>query len=427
MTLTPSTQQNVIRRIPDNTATTGPSGVGPDERTTPSAPTVVGGALLAVGVVLTAANLRPAVTSLSAVLTEARTALDASPAWASLVTAIPTLCFGLVGLVAPWLQQRIGSRRSITLALLLLTAGLAVRVLGGAGLLVVGTFLACSAIAVCNVLIPVVVKESFPHRLGLLTGVYGAMVATGGAGAAALTAPLRDATGSWRAAAGSWALLGAVALVVWFVAARRTRGTWPSDEATVENDSMVDLLRRPLAWAVTLFFGLQSLLSYTVMGWLPEILQDVAGVDAVTAGVMLAALMLLGVPLTMVVPPLAARRRSQVGWTTAIGVSGLLGVLGLLVAPTTATWLWIVLIGVGMSMFSLALTIIGLRAGNGAQTAALSAMAQSLGYLVAATGPFLTGVLHAVTGGWTGSLVFLVLTVAAQVVFGAVAGRPHRL
>ncbi|MFB9429556.1 MFS transporter [Streptoalloteichus tenebrarius] len=426
MTVEPQVQPDIRQKdnpaIPDAGVAEGTTETRLSAR---PAVAVTGGALLVAGVVLAAANLRPAVTSLAAVLSEVTSALAVSDTWVSVVTAVPTLCFGLAAMGTPWLARKLGARGAIGLALALLMAGLVVRVLGGPSVLMAGTFVTSSAIAVCNVLIPVVVKESFPGRIGPVTGAYSASLTAGGAVAAAATVPLDHATGGWRWAVGAWALLALAALLVWLPSLRSARRTATTRSAPAE--ARRSLLRSPLAWVITVFFGLQSLIAYTVMGWLPNILRDVAGVDAATAGVLLAVVMVIGVPISFAAPPLAARYRSQSGMAVALVLSGLAGFLGLLLAPAFAPGLWILLIGIGMGIFPLALTLISLRARTGADTAALSAMAQSFGYLISATGPFLVGSLHGATGGWTASLVLLVAVLLVQIVLGWLAGRPRHV
>ncbi|WHT17979.1 MFS transporter [Crossiella sp. CA-258035] len=457
-----STRVTVTPTLPDDIrsaaqpATSGRSRAG----------AVVGGSsLLIVGIVLAALNLRPAVTSLAAVLAEVRDSLGVSAVWVSAVTAVPTVCFGFAGLVAPMLSRRFGPLRVVGFALGLLGLGLALRVLDGPAVLLGGTLAACSSIAVANVLIPVVVKESFPGRLGFVMGVYSAALSAGGAAAAAFTAPLERWVGGWRVAVGLWAVLAVTALVVWAVARRRAQ---PLEEAALAHDALDQaaipaetaaapatpataaiqattpdpaaasttaaagrsrsLYRNPLAWAVTGFFGIQSLVAYTWMGWLPEILRDVAGVDPTTAGVMLGALMVIGVPAALIIPPLVTRRRAQSGWAVAMTATSLLGVLGLLFAPTLSPVLWVVLLGVGMGgLFPLALTFITLRSRTVADTAELSAMAQSLGYLIAAVGPFGVGMLHGWTGGWTASLLLVLTAMTLQLLVGYLAGRPRHV
>jgi MFS transporter, CP family, cyanate transporter len=380
---------------------------------------LVGSTLLAIGVALAAANLRPAVTSLASVLGDVRVSLGVSTTWTSLLTAVPTVCFGFAAFLAPWLGRRLGMARAVGLALLVLTVGLVLRIVDGPAAVLGGTFVACAGIAVCNVLIPVVVKDSFPGRVGLVTGVYTAALAAGAAFGAAFTSGLESVFGSWRLAVGAWAFLSAAALVVWLAGARHGFTVRSTTRRPVAGRSLV---RSPLAWVITVFFGLQSLLAYTVMGWLPQILGD-AGVDRTTAGLLLAITMVLGVPVSLIVPPLAARRPSQSGLVLVLGVLSMLGVLGLALAPAAAPGLWVVLIGVGMGMFPLALVMISLRTSSGADTARLSAMAQSIGYLISAVGPFAFGVLRGATGAWTVSMLVLVGLLVLLTALGWLAGR----
>ncbi|WP_372443364.1 CynX/NimT family MFS transporter [Saccharothrix algeriensis] len=383
---------------------------------------LVGSTLLAIGVALAAANLRPAVTSLASVLGDVRDSLGVSTAWASLLTAVPTLCFGFAAFLAPWLGRRLGMARAVGLSLAVLTAGLVLRVVDGPAAVLGGTFVACAGIAVCNVLIPVVVKDSFPGRVGLVTGVYTAALAAGAALGAAFTPGLESLLGSWRLAVGAWAFLSLAALLVWLAGARH--GEVARSAAPRATGPRRSLFRSPLAWVVTVFFGLQSLLAYTVMGWLPQILGD-AGVDRTTAGLLLAITMVLGVPVSLVVPPLAARRPGQSGMVLALGSLSVAGVLGLALAPSAAPALWVVLIGVGMGIFPLALVMISLRTSSTADTARLSAMAQSIGYLISATGPFAFGVLRGATGSWTVSMLVLVALLVLLTGLGWIAGRPR--
>ncbi|WP_018681995.1 MFS transporter [Actinokineospora enzanensis] len=403
-------------KIATSTGSGGPLSAHPtgnSARTT----ALIGTSSLLVGVLLAAANLRPAVTSLASVLDELLASVGATHTLASLLTTVPVLCFGLAGVCAPVLSRRYGLARAVGVALALLTGGLILRVLAGPVVILGGTLIACAGIAVGNVLIPVVVKQSFPNKLGLVTGLYAAVLAAGGGLGAAVTAPLSDALGGWRLALGSWALLAAAALVAWSVGARHSAATTSAPPMRHRS-----LLRDRLAWTVTMFFALQALVAYVVMGWLPEVFVS-AGVDRATAGVYLAITSLFGVPVGLLLPPLVARLRDQslvIAVMTALGGAGFLGVL---LAPAAAPPAWTLLIGFGMGVFPLAIMVIALRADTPEDTAALSAMAQGIGYLISALGPLLFGLLRGATGGWTASLVFVLVVITAQVFFGYAAGR----
>jgi CP family cyanate transporter-like MFS transporter len=383
-------------------------------------PVVAGGALLAVAVVLTALNLRPAVTSVAPLLGDMRDELGTSATWAGGLTTIPGLCFAAAGLAAPRLAQRFGLGRVISMALVALTAGLAIRAVDGPYVVIGATLLACAGIALVNVLIPVVIKGSFPARIGLMTGIYTAALQGGGALGSAVTPGLEEPLGGWRAALAAWAVVAVIALVAWLPASRHHRGAWATPATpTGERRS---LLRSRLAWTVTLFFGCQAFLAYIVMGWLPQVFID-NGVGKVESGLLVGLVSLIGVPVALIISPLAARSQSQSGWIVALGVLGFGGVIGLLLAPAAAPFVWSVLVGVGMSAFSLALTVIALRARNAADTAQLSGMAQGFGYLLAGTGPFLFGLLHDLSDGWTIPFVMFLVVYVVQIAAGAAAGR----
>jgi CP family cyanate transporter-like MFS transporter len=380
---------------------------------------VTAGALLAVAVVLTALNLRPAITGVGPMPAEMRADLGASVVWAGVLTTLPTLCFAGAGLAAPLLARRAGIGAAIAVALTALAAGLVLRVLDGPVVVLGGTLVATAGIALINVLIPVVIKDSFPARIGVMTGVYTAALQGGGALGSAVTPQLGDAFGGWRPALGAWAVVAVVALVGWILAAR---GTGRASRHAEAADAGRSLLRNRLAWIVTIFFGLQAFYAYAAMGWFPQVLMD-AGVPRDEAGLLFGLVSLIAVPISLVVAPMAARQRGQGLWIVTLGVFGFIGTTGLMLAPSWSPLLWSLLVGLGMSVFSLALTVIALRARTGADTARLSGMAQGFGYLFAALGPFLFGLLHDVAGGWQVPLAMLLGLLLVQMVFGALAGR----
>lgn len=379
-----------------------------------------GGALLIVAVVLTALNLRPAITSVGPLLGEMRASLGASAIWAGALTTLPVLCFAAAGMAAPWLARRVGLGNAISVALVILSVGLVVRVLDGQYVVIGGTLVASAGIALVNVLIPVVIKGSFPAQIGLMTGVYTAALQGGGALGSAVTPPLEPMLGGWRPAVGSWVLLAVLALLLWVPASRAIRGARTAAPAGESRGR--SLLRSRLAWTVTLFFGCQAFLAYIVMGWLPEVFID-NGVSKSDAGLLLGLVSVLAVPISLIIPPLAARQKNQSGWIVGLGVLGFIGMVGLLIDPSFSPLLWSVLVGIGMSVFSLGLTVIALRARNAEDTARLSGMVQGLGYLIASAGPFLFGLLHEMTAGWTVPWIMVLVVYSVQMVAGALAGR----
>ncbi|MBB5161935.1 CP family cyanate transporter-like MFS transporter [Mycobacterium sp. AZCC_0083] len=394
---------------------------GADELPQGRVPVIGGGALLAVAVVLTALNLRPAVTSVAPLLGDMRADLGTSATWAGLLTTLPTLCFAGAGLAAPVLSARIGTSRTIAVGLVALAVGLGVRSLDGPYVVIGATLLACAGIALINVLIPVVIKGSFPARVGLMTGIYTAALQGGGALGSAVTPGLEQSFGNWRTALAVWSLVAVAALAVWIPATMRHRE--PAPLATpVAAEPRPSMLRSALAWQVTLFLGAQGFLAYIVMGWLPQVFID-SGVSKVHAGMLVGLVSLVGVPVALVLLPLAARQASQSAWIVGIGLFGMAGIIGVVIAPAAQPVLWSLLIGVGMGVFSMALAVIALRSKDAEGTARLSAMAQGFGYLIAGLGPFLFGLLHDVSSGWTMPWIMFLVVYVLQIVVGALAGR----
>lgn len=372
-----------------------------------------------VGVVLLAANLRPAVASVGPVLGVVQRGLGLSGAQTAVLTTLPVLCFGAFAPLGPRLGRRFGLERSLGLVLVAIAAGLALRVGPDAASLYAGTALAAAAIAVGNVLVPVLVKRDFPDRTGVMMGVYATALTAAAAVAAGTTVPLGGLLGGgWRPALGSWALLAVLAFLLWLPqlgAATRT--------AAVAAGALRALLHDRLAWQVTVFFGLQSLSFYAVLSWLPSILTS-AGYSATAAGLLLSVSAIIQAPVSLVVPTLATRWPDQGPLAAGAALISALGLLGLLLAPRPLGPLWAVLLGLGQgASFPLALTLIVLRTRTSTDAARLSAMAQTGGYLIAALGPLLAGALHALTGGWSWSLAALLVLLGPQALAGVRVGR----
>ena len=377
-----------------------------------------GPALALVALVLVGLNLRGPVSSVGPLLDELRRDLALGGAAVALLPTLPLLCFGLLALLAPRLSGRLGLHRAVLLGVAVLVLGLGVRSAGVPGLFV-GTLLIGAGIAVANVLLPAVVKADFSDRLPLATGLTTSSMALSASLGAGLAQPLREATGGPRSSLAVWLLPAVVALGAWAVLALR-RG--PVDGPRPLS-AVLPLLRDPVARSVTVFFGLQSLGFYVVLAWLPSVLRD-AGVPAAEAGAMLAVAVFLGAPASFLLPRLLLRRSDQRPWVLAVAAPAAAGLTGLLLAPSSAPWAWVLLVGLGTgAAFPLALTLVVLRSVDGAQAARLSAAAQGVGYLLCATGPFVLGLLREATGSWTAGLLLLLALLVAQVLVGRAAAR----
>ena len=379
--------------------------------------------LAVVAVVLLSVNLRPGASSLGPVMEELRAGLGMSGGTAGLLTAMPGLWFGVVGLLAVGLARRIGVTTSIFLAVVVVAAGLLARVLtDSVPVFLVLTSVALGGMGLCNVLAPAWIKRHASDDGVLLMTVYGAGLTLGGAAGSLLAAPLASAAGGWRVSLGAWGLVAALALVPWtpaLVGERRAR----RGRAPLATPRRTRISSSPTAIALTLLFGLQSMNAYVQFGWLPQLYRD-AGLSAVHAGALIALLTALGIVGGLLMPTVIHRSRTLSPWMIAFGVLNVAGYLGLLLAPATVPWLWAVLLGVAGFAFPTAIALITARTRDPHVTARLSGFVQPLGYILAAVGPMLVGVIHEATGGWTEVLLLLMASGVALGLTGLRVARP---
>jgi MFS transporter, CP family, cyanate transporter len=379
------------------------------------------GVLLVVAIVLLAANLRPALTSVAPLIGQIRTDTGISNGVAGLLTTLPLLAFGLLSPVAPQLARRFGIERTVLASLLVLAVGIVLRSTGAVAALFLGTAVLGAAIVVGNLLLPGLVKREFPEHAGLMTSVYTTALGISAALAAGISVPIMELIGiGWRGSLALWAFPVLLAVVVWLPQIRHARSANAS-AGTFQAPS--GLWRSSLAWQVTLFMGLQSLAYYVTLTWLPEILQE-EGMSAALAGWMLALSQAVAIVSMFLTPVIAGRRPSQQGIVVLAATLSGVGTLGLLVAGSFASVLWVVLLGLGQgACFSLALTFFALRAPDSQHAAALSGMAQTIGYLLAAGGPSLFGVLRDATHAWTVPLIVLFAITVCLLIAGLGAAR----
>jgi len=260
--------------------------------------------------------------------------------------------------------------------------------------------------ATANVVLPSLVKHHFPTRIGTMTAAYTTALAVGLTSASVLTVPLSDALGGWQNGLMVWSLTAAVAVVPWVALLGEDRRSEHDDEVPVVPIGLGQVARTRLGWMMAAFFGLQSLQAYSIFGWFADIYRD-AGFSSGTAGLLLGVITAVSIPTSFVVPALAGRL-AHVSWLVVFFFGCyVVGYVGLIVAPMGGALVWAVFVGLGTATFPLILTLIGLRARTAAGTAALSGFTQSVGYLLAALGPFAVGLLHDLSDGWTLPLLAL--------------------
>ena len=383
-----------------------------------------GPVLVGAAVLLLAFNLRPAVTSLGAVLDDVRGGLGLTATAAGVFTTLPVVCFAAFGAVAPRLARRFGTSQVIAASVAAIAVGLMARALTGNDVVFfLLTAFALAGMATGNVLLPVIVKSHFPNAIGRMTGLYTTSLAIGTTAAAALTVPIGAVAGGWRGGLFVWGATAVVALIPWLSIARTERSGPVPDRVNGAIASGLRMSRSPLAWALAVYFGSQSIQAYAAFGWLPQVYRD-AGFGAATSGLLLAVVTAVGIPVALALPAMAARRPDLRPYVVICVGAFAAGYLGLIVAPESLPWLWVVLLGIGGGSFPLALTMIGLRARTPEVTAQLSGFAQSIGYVGAAAGPVAVGALYDVTGGWTIPIELLIALLIPQLVAGWFAAKP---
>jgi MFS transporter, CP family, cyanate transporter len=379
--------------------------------------------LLITGIILVAFNLRPAITSVGPLMSTIRDDVGLSNWSVGLLTSLPLIAFAIMSPFAARLGNRYSNERIILWGLILLLIGISIRSISVMFLLFIGTLLVGVGIAICNVLLPGVIKDKFPLKVGLMTSVYSTAMNIFAASASGVSFPLASGLNlGWQVALLIWGIPVVLGIAIWVYVTYKGRSTTQENQLLTENDT--NLWRSPLAWQIALYMGFQSFLFYVTISWLPEILHS-SGMSMETAGWMLSFTQFIGLPASFIVPVLAGKFASQRVLVVTLGVLSVSGFSGLLLASSyVTTVISIVLIGLALSgTFPLALTFLGLRARNAKQAAALSGMAQALGYLLAAIGPMFIGYLFDLTHSWTLPIITLISVAILVVLFGLGAGR----
>jgi CP family cyanate transporter-like MFS transporter len=379
---------------------------------------------LGAALLVAAVNLRLTVAAVPPVLDQVRRSTGLSAAGAGLLTAVPVFCFGLVALASPRLIRRFSMGPLLSLTLLAVAGGAAVRLAPTVPALFLGTMLLGSGVAVGNVLIPGLIKRDFTRQRVLMTALYSVALSGGATLAAGLTVPIERATGlGWRGTISLWGGLAVLAVLLWtpHVREESARG----DLATAA--PVRGLWRDPIAWCVTGFMGLQSFGFYATLSWLPTI-AEARGVSPSHAGLLLSLASFAGM-LGALIAPSFERRLHRPGVAVVMFIASCAaGYAGLLLAPGSPTFVWCLLFGFSQgATLALALGYIVARAPDSRHAAGLSTMAQSAGYLIASAAPFAMGALHGATGSWSLPLVMLLTSLVPMLVTGLVAAQDRHV
>ncbi|MBB4731148.1 MFS transporter [Xanthomonas arboricola] len=387
-----------------------------------------GRGLVLAAILLSAFNLRTAVTSLTPLLERIADEYAFGAPTMGALGMLPTAAFALTGVATPALLRRFGLLRTALLSMALATIGLVLRPLlpGTAGLLI-GSLVALAGMGMGNVVLPPLVKRYFGDRVGGVSTLYITVLQVGTLLPALLAVPVADALG-WRSSMVVWVLPALLALAAWAMvhtSHRRIRATGPAP-VTPTPEAEGRVARTALGWSMAVTFGMTSLVTYSMFTWLPTLLRE-AGASPAFGGTMVALFAALGMVGALTMPALAVRMRNPFPIVLLCAACHLVAFAGLWWAPLAAPILWVTLLGLGPSTFPLALVLVNQRSRTAAGSAALSGFSQGMGYAVSCLGPFLFGWLHAHHGGWTSPFVFLVICILVQLAAAWVACRPQLL
>ena len=363
--------------------------------------------------VLIGLNLRAGITGASALLHDLQAVLGYGALVAASIPSIPTLCFAVAGAATSWLSGKVGVEKAILLSLALLAGGLLLRGIPATGMLVAGSVVGMSGLAICNVAMPSFIREHFASRTSLMTAVYTVTMTTGGTLTSVLVVPLAQALGSPSAAVGAVGIAAVAAFLGFLpVALHAHRHTVRTAAGHV---SPWPLLRTRKGQLLTAIFTLQALLAYALLSWFPYMLTTM-GLGASESGLMFGLMQLVSVPAGMVLIAIGARPGMLRPAFYLVSITMVVGIAALLVLPVGLAAIPAVLLGFGLGIFPLVMVMISRSGTSTAETTALSTLAQSSGYLLATVGPFGMGLLHSATGGWSLPLALLLGLALVQIV-----------
>lgn len=379
--------------------------------------------LLITGIILISINLRTSIASVGPLIPFIREDLDLSNGVAGFLTTLPLLTFATFSLFAPSIGNRLGIGRAIFLGIAILTTGVILRVLGGVELLFLGTALTGVGIVIANVLLLPLIKVRLPHKLGLMTALLATMMSLFAGIAVGVSVPLAvDWNLGWRGSLAFWAIFMVMAMLMWIPQLQRPKASANGNSLPAKN-----VWRSNLAWQITILMGSQSVMYFTLITWLPDMLID-RGWTPSQAGFVASMMQIISLIGSYFAPNILIKRKDQTGVVLTVGIAYVIGYLGLFLENELVTYISLGIAGLCMgTSLSIAYTFISLRTSEDRTTAKLSAMVQSSGYYLAALGPFLFGYSLDLFDNWNVLIYFLIFFAMVFTTFGMFAGRDRKI
>lgn len=381
--------------------------------------------LFVFGILFVAFNLRPAITSVGPLIGTIRDDIGFSNWSVAFLTSLPLIAFAIMSPIAPKLANKLSNELALALGLFILIIGISLRSVSFELLLFLGTLCIGTGIAVCNVLLPGVIKDKFPHKVAIMTSLYTSSMAIFATTASGVSIPLADGLQlGWQLALFVWVIPALIGLIIWLYISIKGKQQRQDQMRYFETQKSSGIWKSALAWKIGLFMGLQSFVFYVMISWLPEII-IAYGFAKETGGLMLSYFQLIGIPISFTIPMLATRMTSQRPIVLTVNT---LFIIGIIILLTNQSFIAVIvattLLGIGTSSnFALSLTFFSIRANHAKDAAELSGMAQSIGYCVSATGPIIIGFVFDLTHNWSVPLFLLIGITIAVIYFGLHAGK----
>lgn len=382
--------------------------------------------IVVIAIILIASTLRAPLTSVGPVIHEIKEAMSINDSVAGFLTTIPLIIFAIVSPLVSKVTTRLTMSYTLLYSTLLLIVALILRIMGDFNVFIIGTILLGIAIAFGNVVLPSYVKWYFPMQIGIMTGIYsGTMNFTAGLGGG-LSHPLSEMTLlEFRLSLVFWVILGLAAITLWLLTVRSGSNleTRTIENAELNKNKKLNMIKSKIAWMVALTMGFQSMIFYTIVAWVPSILMD-RGIDPNTAGYLLMLNQFAQVPMTFIFPVIAAKLKNQRILVIIVTLLFLIG-FGLFFAQSLPVLIMgMVIVGLAMgACFSLCMTFFSIRARTSNGSISLSGFGQSVGYFIAAFGPFLIGLLHDLTNSWDIVIIAFIMMSILVFIFGFAAAK----
>lgn len=376
--------------------------------------------VLFLGILLVSFNLRPSITAVGPLIPMIREDLGLSNGWVGFLTTLPLLTFATFSLFSASIGKKLGNPQAILFALFLILTGTVIRVLGGSDILFIGTGLTGIGIVICNVLLIPLIKNRMPSKIGIVTASYTTGMTLFAAIASGISAPLAIDLGfGWKGSLLSWAILLVLGIIIWIPQLRFKAAPRKLSEEEVK----VNVWKSNLSWQVSLFMGVQSLLYFTLISWLPDMMIS-RGLSAVEAGLLVSIMQVIGLLGAFFAPIIAVKFKDQVGIVWVLGLMYVAGFSSLFSHTLSVNLVGLAFVGISLgSSVSLAYTLIGLRTKNERTTAALSGMVQSTGYYLAALGPLLFGIAFDIFHNWNFLIYLMIACSVLFIYFGTKSGK----